>query len=779
MILLFDQKQQFITEIGKNDILEAEQDHKLNGLWQANVTMRLKDWTPYKEIACYFGYLVQDIFYLYKITKAKANDQKISLSGVHIFFDELQGRTIKDKRPSNVTSQTLADLILKGTGWRAVATASGSRSMSFYYVSAAKAFENMINAFSCDYRMEIRLSGGKIIDKVVYIADSISKDYGKWYEYGDRLLKVIEEEDRKSVFTAVIGRGKALQTEAGGYGRKINFEKVEWKKSQGRPVDKPLGQEYVELPEATEVFGYADGSPRIVIKEFSDIEDPEQLLQASYEYALMVSHPHLLLKASAIPEEDVKLGEIVAIIRPDMDIRYKTKVVGVKTNLLTGISDITIGDRSQVSLVQAISNLSKTQAEDKLEVSNWIEEIQKALTHDLFNEDGFNYEFKAENPYNLPAGYYSFNAPIDQGPTKVIYIGAGKIAIANSKESDGSWNWRTFGTGEGFTADLIRTGRLEGGKVRWNLENGVMQIGDESTGSLVYDPEMGLILTPKKMTLPDELKTELKGKKGDPGSQGMPGKEGPPGKDGKDGASGKDGVGVREVLYEYASSTSAETPPASGWVRELPNVDSKIYVWTRVQTTYTDGHTETSSPQCMTSKQVQSALEEARNDAVRRVADALDYVSAADYADKAYLDGVLSNSERAILQSYEARMQAEREAMNADWEARLQSAVSVIESELQDQQSYLWMDGGNLCLGRKGSFTALTLSPEEVGFLVRDKRKGRFNAENLLVDNVRTNILEIREAGSEKGKFQWRHRKASGEDHLTLFYVGGNDHGLS
>ncbi|MGF0055876.1 hypothetical protein ACQRB4_07860, partial [Peptoniphilaceae bacterium SGI.097] len=64
-------------------------------------------------------------------------------------------------------------------------------------------------------------------------------------------------------------------------------------------------------------------------------------------------------------------------------------------------------------------------------------------------------------------------------------------------------------------------------------------------------------------------------------------------------------------------------------------------------------------------------------------------------------------------------------------------------------------------------------------FLVRDKRKGRFNAENLLVDNVRTNILEIREAGSEKGKFQWRHRKASGEDHLTLFYVGGNDHGLS
>lgn len=32
--------------------------------------------------------------------------------------------------------------------------------------------------------------------------------------------------------------------------------------------------------------------------------------------------------------------------------------------------------------------------------------------------------------------------------------------IANGKKDDGSWNWRTFGTGEGFSADAIITGYL-------------------------------------------------------------------------------------------------------------------------------------------------------------------------------------------------------------------------------------------------------------------------------------------------------------------------------
>ncbi|MBY0584790.1 phage tail protein [Murdochiella sp. Marseille-P8839] len=118
---------------------------------------------------------------------------------------------------------------------------------------------------------------------------------------------------------------------------------------------------------------------------------------------------------------------------------------------------------------------------------SYMDVVSKEIEKTWRNEDGYNYELKKENPFDLPAGYYSFNAPIDQNPTKVIGISAGSLVISNRRQSDGKWNFRTFGTGEGFTADLIRAGMLQGGAVKWNLETGYLNIGDK----LIYDPETG------------------------------------------------------------------------------------------------------------------------------------------------------------------------------------------------------------------------------------------------------------------------------------------------
>ena len=38
--------------------------------------------------------------------------------------------------------------------------------------------------------------------------------------------------------------------------------------------------------------------------------------------------------------------------------------------------------------------------------------------------------------------------------------------IASVKTDDGQWDWRTFGTGEGFTADLIVTGFLSADRIQ-------------------------------------------------------------------------------------------------------------------------------------------------------------------------------------------------------------------------------------------------------------------------------------------------------------------------
>ena len=38
--------------------------------------------------------------------------------------------------------------------------------------------------------------------------------------------------------------------------------------------------------------------------------------------------------------------------------------------------------------------------------------------------------------------------------------------IANAKTDDGKWDWRTFGTGEGFTADMLVTGFLSADRIQ-------------------------------------------------------------------------------------------------------------------------------------------------------------------------------------------------------------------------------------------------------------------------------------------------------------------------
>lgn len=53
------------------------------------------------------------------------------------------------------------------------------------------------------------------------------------------------------------------------------------------------------------------------------------------------------------------------------------------------------------------------------------------------------------------------------GSSAMTLTGNG-FAIANSKNEWGEWNWRIFGTGNGFTADEITTGFLSSDRIQAN-----------------------------------------------------------------------------------------------------------------------------------------------------------------------------------------------------------------------------------------------------------------------------------------------------------------------
>lgn len=778
---LFDRRLSVI-DILPNDILtESDQIAERAGLITHSVNAK---YTESLDKAAYFGMrdpLDRDNFWIYKIVTRKKEGYEITIDGIYKLFDDLKAQDyIKDARPQKTGFDAAIAPVLQGSGWNvAQNSVSGIASTNFYYTSRLHAFWDAIKTWRCEFKPKITFTNGKIVAQELYFADSFDEDFGRLYVYGDRLLTVTASTSEEELYTAFIGRGKGEEKKdesgeaTGGYGRKITFKGISWSKAKGNPADKPLGQEYIEIQSATALYGYADGKPRIGFVEFNDVDNPEELLRLTYDYAMTHSRPMAQFKSTVFDDRRISLYEIVRIKNPILNIAYKTRVFKSKRSfLLPAKQEIEFGEQLIKSPAQQMADGKRAAEKEKIAQESYIASIAKALTEQWLNEDGYNYDLKADNPYRLPAGLYSFNAPIEKNPSKMIGMSAGKLVISNEKNPDGSWKIRTFGTGDGFSADLIRLGRLEGG---WGYIDFNAKSLNFGNGAMTYTPGQGFLLSP-------EIKAALKGDKGDkgdagaPGKDGTPGKDGPPGKDGtpgKDGAPGppgKDGIGVKSATYEYAVSTSGQTAPTEGWSEEPPNVGTEVYVWRRVKTTYTDGRTEISTPECMTSQQIRLMLDATKTDIAAEAAKIRNYTDAQTEATKQYADGVITELEGQIMAAYEANMQTQIEKLNSEWESKMASRLATIESNLQDLQSYIWVDGGNVLLGRKGSFVALTLAPEEIAFLVDAAKRGHFNAENLVVTNVRATMVEINSPYST-GKFQERMRTVDGVDHLTTYYT--------
>ena len=765
-LYLFDRELAVLEIIPDESTTESEQEAERCGLISHSVTAK---YTQSMDVAAYFGMrdpLDRDNFWIYKIVTRKKEGYEITVDGIYKLFDDLKAQDyIKDVRPQKAGFDAAIKPVLQGSGWEiAQNSVTGIASTNFYYTSRLHAFWEVIKTWRCEFKPKITFTNGKIVSQKLYFADTFDEDFGRLYVYGDRLLTVTASTSEEELYTAFIGRGKGEEKKdgsgesTGGYGRKITFKDIAWSKAKGDPADKPIGQEYIEIPSATALYGYADGKPRIGFVEFNDVEDPAELLRLTYEYAKTHSRPMVQFKSTVFDDRRISLYEVVRIKNPILNIAYKTRVFKSKRSfLLPAKQEIEFGEQLIKSQAQQMADVNRAAEKEKMAQEGYITSVAKSLTDKWLNEDGYNYLLSAKNEYHLPAGYYSFNAPIDQNPTKMVGISAGKLVISDTKNPDDSWDIRTFGTGDGFTADLIRAGRLEGG---WGYIDFNAKSLNFGNGAMTYSPDQGFLLSPA-------VKAVLKGDKGDAGA---PGKDGTPGKDGEPGKPGKDGIGVQSASYEYAVSTSGKSAPTEGWSEEPPNVGTEIYVWRRIKTTYTDGRTEISTPECMTSQQIRLMVDATKTDIAAEAAKIRNYTDAQAEAAKQYADGVITELEGQIMAAYEANVQTQIEKLNSEWESKMASRLATIESNLQDLQSYIWVDGGNVLLGRKGSFVALTLAPEEIAFLVDAAKRGHFNAENLVVTNVRTTMVEINSPYST-GKFQERMRIVDGVDHLTTYYT--------
>ena len=480
-VYLFDNAKTVINTV---DPLYYKQRMQLNGLISHTLTAK---YDPALEAAHYFGSRDVDnenIFWMYRITNVLKQGNTIELTGVYLLFDELQGDVVRDIRPTGALASAALSSILSGSQWQLGINLTTKRASSnYYYVSKLSAFSDFLNTWGVEFQPRLTWSDGQITGRYIDLYDKLSDDYGKWFEYGDKLLTIAAEQSNDQIYTALIGMGKGEEV-GDGFGRKIRFDDVEWSVDNGDPVDKPIGQDYVELPDVTAQYGF-----RVSIVDFPDITDKTELLQATYNQLVYQSRPRTTFQATAFETGLVELGETVTIIRDDLGIRYKTRVFEIERDFLDKTAKtFTLGDKVVSSAAERIIKTEKDRQGLAQEVTSRLQAVRDEIVKSYFDHDGYNYDLRVGNEYGLSAGYYSFNRPIDMDPSEVVYMGGGRILIANSKLPDGEWNWRTALDGDGMLADIIYAGKLMGTNAEWNLEDGTFLLGESTDNyGLLWD----------------------------------------------------------------------------------------------------------------------------------------------------------------------------------------------------------------------------------------------------------------------------------------------------
>ena len=426
MIYLFDEKEKLVKIVNKKAVKTALQTYSLTteNYISDRLTVEMKalnddEFEKIEYMAIQSMENNHQYHYFY-IAQKKTVGDITTFTGVQSGIEELRKTPVFDKRPNNMRAEAVINDLLKNTNWRARFVAETiNRSTNFYYISVFDALKKICKVWGLEMQFFVEMNGNGIGARYIDFKKRIGEATGKRVVYGHNALEILKEIERTNIYTALVGRGKGEQVSsaeesgktADGYGRKITFENVVWSKAKGNPLDKPLGQRYLENPEMTRRYGIknADGSMRAKIGfvDFNEEENPNELIKLTYQALVNASRPQLTLKTSSVYLKGVKIGDTIRVVRHDKKLDYDTRVFEITFNRLNNqSSDIKLGDQISESANSKIQSVADKAVEDF--INNEFNSFVQNLPDFVKSADGYN------------TNWYSVEDPVKKYPKKVL-----------------------------------------------------------------------------------------------------------------------------------------------------------------------------------------------------------------------------------------------------------------------------------------------------------------------------------------------------------------------
>lgn len=419
---------------------------------------------------------------LYRVLSDSDEAEILTFECVNFAIDELDNYIVKDVRPKNKALKDVINQLLSESGcdWvLGVCEPTKAITSTFYYSSIKECLKSL-QSLGCEFTFDVTITGNAITRKTINCYNKIGKVTNKRFEYGEDVLKIVREQDRTNIVTAIIGRGKGEEV-GDGYGRRLEFSDVEWKKSNGNPLDKPKGQNYLEYPEMTAEYGIPSNGkmlPRKTVVVFDDVEDANELLKQTYETLSYYCRPLVQFSTEILGSDAI--GNTITIHRSDRNYHYQTRVFKVVTDFVSGKVSASLGDNltSSNSLNRQISNVqsdlatldkSKMTFYESTEIGKYQDDIMRgagANGGSIYQVNGI--EAGISNSREVYETIYMDSGSIAESKDFLVQNNAG-ISFKHCKK--GEWTtvqdvhngesntaWTLDGV---FNANFIRAGRIQ------------------------------------------------------------------------------------------------------------------------------------------------------------------------------------------------------------------------------------------------------------------------------------------------------------------------------
>lgn len=361
MIYLFDNNKQLLNRnsiLYEDSIITFSHTKDLNSIYDMSFevpVMSEDNENLYDRVsrATFVGFKeTASRFQMYKITSIDTTNDTFIVSGVHLFIDENKSnKVIRDRRFRMAPLREPLEAAFEGTGWQVVEideNIADFRSLYLDYVSPLDAKNEIVKAYGAEFDYWIEFNGSQITGRKISVKRKIGRITSKIYDYGSNILSISAEQDMTELYSAIMPYGSEVEREDGSK-RPLTIKDVSWSTTGNisYPVNKPLGDEILELKNVTDLIGYVDSNgntkPRIAIMNF-DTDNAMTLMNLAYSWIVENSLPKIVFNLEVFDGDNLQLGDEVMIAYNNIGLVKPTRAVRITKYPITGQVDVEFGD---------------------------------------------------------------------------------------------------------------------------------------------------------------------------------------------------------------------------------------------------------------------------------------------------------------------------------------------------------------------------------------------------------------------------------------------------